>query len=115
MLLHGQAQPLGKEYNKKIHLERDKITNLMKKLLLGFSSVILLLIITSGITYFQFNGVNDKYTNTIEENTKKTELITYSIMETYRQQLFMSAYLVSGEIEEIEMYKESQARTYLVM
>lgn len=84
--------------------------NLMKKLLLGFSSVLVLLVIVSGITYIQFNDVNNNYTYTIEDRTEKISLVTYSIMETYKQQLAIRDFVISGNEEELENYNQARAR-----
>ena len=83
---------------------------LMKKLILGFSSVLLLLIIVSGATYVQFNSVNDEYSYTIEDRTEKVSLVTYSIMETYKQQLAIRDYVLSGNEEDLDNYNQARAR-----
>ena len=83
---------------------------LMKKLILGFSSVTLLLVMVASITYFQFTDVNDSYTYTIEEHTEKTRLVTYSIMETYKQQLAFRDYLLTGNEADLEDYYQARER-----
>jgi CHASE3 domain sensor protein len=63
--------------------------SIMKKQLLGFSSIILLLAIITGITYGQFYSVNKNYSETIDDRTEKTKLATYAIFETYKEQNFL--------------------------
>lgn len=84
--------------------------NIMKKLILSFLSVILLLALISSITYFQFNRIDTSYYETIEENTEKVKFITYSLMENYKEQLALRTFLITGNPEELEEYAGARER-----
>lgn len=81
--------------------------NLKQKLLTGFFSIIALLIIISGIAYFELNAVNDEYTSTIKEGTNKIHLTSNAISESYRQEIELQTYLATGDPESLEAFDES--------
>lgn len=78
--------------------------NLKQKLLTGFFSIIALLMIISGITYVQFNAVNDQYSSTITDRTSKIQLTSYTLFETYQEERDLQAYLTTGDVEKLDVY-----------
>lgn len=78
--------------------------NLKQKLLTGFFSIIALLMIISGITYIQFNAVNDQYSSTITDRTNKIQLTSYTLFETYQEERDLQAYLTTGDVEKLDAY-----------
>ncbi|SFQ03211.1 methyl-accepting chemotaxis protein [Desemzia incerta] len=78
--------------------------NLKQKLLTGFFSIIALLMIISGITYVQFNAVNDQYSSTITDRTNKIQLTSYTLFETYQEERDLQAYLTTGDVEKLDAY-----------
>lgn len=78
--------------------------NLKQKLLTVFFSIIALLMIISGITYVQFNAVNDQYSSTITDRTNKIQLTSYTLFETYQEERDLQAYLTTGDVEKLDAY-----------
>ena len=86
--------------------------NLRKKLLLGFLSVVVLLVIISGMAYFELQLINDGYTTTIEENTEEVGQVTYSVMEFYKEQVALRSYLITGDSNELANYNNARESLY---
>ncbi|MER1954616.1 MAG: MCP four helix bundle domain-containing protein [Desemzia incerta] len=78
--------------------------NLKQKLLTGFFSIIALLMIISGITYVQFNAVNNQYSSTITDRTNKIQLTSYTLFETYQEERDLQTYLTTGDVEKLDAY-----------
>lgn len=81
----------------------------MRKLILGFSSVLVLLVIIIGITYYQFSGVDRSYTEMIEDRTNKIELATYANYQAYKEQISLRSFLITGNEEDFKEYEENRA------
>ena len=77
---------------------------LKQKLLLGFLTITTLLIIISGITYVQLNAINDKYTSAIAEGTNKIQLTSYTLFESYQQEIELQSYLTTGNSESLDAF-----------
>lgn len=81
----------------------------MQKLILGFSSVLVLLAIIIGFTYFQFTGVDQSYSETIEDRTKKIELATYANYQVYKEQISLRSFLITGNEADFKEYEDNRA------
>ncbi|MBS4174096.1 methyl-accepting chemotaxis protein [Bacillus sp. FJAT-49736] len=67
-----------------------------KKIILGFSSVILLLCILAGMSYFQLTNVNKTYDNLINVTSKKVNLANQLETLFYKQSSSIRGYLLTG-------------------
>lgn len=77
---------------------------LKQKLLIGFFSIIALLMVISGITFVQLNAVNDQYTSTINEGTNKIQLTSNALFESYQQEIELQTYLATGNPNSLEAF-----------
>lgn len=93
---------------KKIWIGEARNMNLVKKLLISFLSVILFLVINSGITYYQFYSIENGYSTMIDDRTKKIELATKAIMEAKNGQLVIRGYLFTGNEKELNNYYDAR-------
>ncbi|MFL2100252.1 methyl-accepting chemotaxis protein [Desemzia sp. FAM 24101] len=81
---------------------------LKQKLLTGFFTITTLLILISGITYVQLKDVNDKYTSAIAEGTNKIRLTSYTLFETYQEEIELQTYLTAGNSENLDAFSVNQ-------
>lgn len=81
--------------------------NVQKKLLLSFSTVLILLTLLSGNTYFQLKTINTDYSNAIEERLNKISLASSMMEDVYKEQASIRGYLVTGSENQTNNYVET--------
>ncbi|MGG7621298.1 methyl-accepting chemotaxis protein [Bacillus coreaensis] len=81
--------------------------NISRKLILGFSTVLLLLATVSIIAYVQFTIVDKNYKNVIEDSFKKTKLISEMENTILKEQIYLRGYLVNSNTETLQKFQES--------
>ena len=79
-----------------------------RKLLMSFSGVLALLAIVTGITFFQFNSVDDSYTNVIEDRVEKIVLSTKMVDAIRKEQIALRGYLVNDTDKYLSAFQESK-------
>lgn len=79
-----------------------------KKILLSFFSVILLLAIVTGITYFQFAKVDHKYASLLEDSTEKIKLTNDLVLSNSDEIMFVQNYLISGDENSINSFNSTR-------
>ncbi|MEK8132808.1 methyl-accepting chemotaxis protein [Paenibacillus filicis] len=67
-----------------------------KKLYSGFFSVLLLLAVIAGISYYQLKAIDKSYSNLIEDRAAKVSIIKDMVLTIRQQQLMNRSYLLTG-------------------
>lgn len=73
-----------------------------KKLLIGFSAVLLLLVIMIGISYSQITAVNNSYTDLVEDKAMKAVEISQLQVAVKQEVIAMRGYLIVGDNKSLE-------------
>lgn len=79
-----------------------------KKLLGGFSVVLILLAMVTAITFLQFKSVDRDYSDVIEDRTRKITLINDMVDSARDEQLAIRAYVISGEKSHLDKYNQER-------
>lgn len=79
-----------------------------KKLLGGFTAVLILLAIVTGITYLQFQSVDHDYSDMIEDRTNKISLINDMVDAVREEQLAVRGYLITGEASHLDKFNQER-------
>jgi len=77
------------------------------KLLLSFLSIIFLIVVVTGVIYFEFKKVNSDYVNLIDERLTKIELVTELYKNSTSEVTALRGYLASGNVNEIEDFEQA--------
>jgi len=88
----------------------DKNMNMTvrKKILLSFFSVILLLAIVTGITYFQFEKINNRYASLLEGSTEKIKLTNDLVLSNSDEIMYIQNYLISGDENSLNSFNTTR-------
>ena len=76
-----------------------KRISISQKLLIGFSSVLLLLVAVTSISYFQMVSLEKTYTNLINDRTKKLLQIKNMTIDLKSQQVALRNYIMQPTAE----------------
>jgi len=79
--------------------------SIKKKIITGFSSVIFLLVLLAGISYFELSSVNKTYNNIIEVTSKKVDLANQLETQFYQQSANIRGYLLTGSTSYYNQYQ----------
>ncbi|MFJ7849358.1 methyl-accepting chemotaxis protein [Peribacillus sp. NPDC097264] len=79
-----------------------------KKLLWSFCGVLSLLAIITGITFYQFNSVDDSYSSVIEDRVKKISLSTKMVDAIRTEQIALRGYLVNDTDKYLSAFQQSK-------
>ncbi|PKR86233.1 methyl-accepting chemotaxis protein [Heyndrickxia camelliae] len=79
--------------------------SIKKKIITGFSSVIFLLVLLAGISYFELSSVNKTYNNLIEVTSKKVDLANQLETQFYQQSANIRGYLLTGSTSYYNQYQ----------
>lgn len=75
-----------------------------KKLLSGFSAVLLLLVIMTGISFSQITAVNKSYADLVEDKAKKAVEIRELQVAVKQETIEVRGYLISGDDQSLQDY-----------
>src|SRR5690606_30601478 len=67
------------------------------------------LVFISGASYLQFGYMDNSYTEMINDRTEKINHVTYSVMQAYREQMAIQAYIITGKSDTLTGYDEARA------
>lgn len=80
-----------------------------KKLLGGFSAVLLLLVITIGISFTQITAIDDSYTDLLDNRASKVMDIKGLQVAAKQEVITMRGYLITGDDKSFQAYSEAVA------
>ena len=80
-----------------------------KKLLGGFSAVLILLIITIGISYIQITAIDDSYTDLLEDKAMKNVEIRELQVAVKQEIVAMRGYLIVGDNSAFQAYSNANS------
>ncbi|MER7813729.1 methyl-accepting chemotaxis protein, partial [Streptomyces sp900116325] len=81
--------------------------NVRKKLFAGFFSVLILLVIVTAITNYQFRTVDESYTEAIEDRFGNLNLISKMERAILEEQIALRGYLINGNEESLNQFGNS--------
>ncbi|WP_445489820.1 methyl-accepting chemotaxis protein [Niallia sp. 03133] len=81
--------------------------NISKKLLLGFFSILLLLLIVSVLSFVEFTIVNDNYSSSIDESFNQINLVTDMENAVLREVIVVRGYLANGNKDNLSVLNNS--------
>ncbi|KAA2300382.1 methyl-accepting chemotaxis protein, partial [Clostridioides difficile] len=84
-----------------------KKISISRKLLMGFSSVLLLLVAITVITYTQFIAVEKTYTELINDRTSKLLLIKNMSIDLKSQQIALRNYILEDSAENEQAFNKA--------
>ncbi|MDQ0155440.1 methyl-accepting chemotaxis protein [Robertmurraya andreesenii] len=79
-----------------------------KKILLSFFSIILLLAIVTGITYFQFEKIDNRYALLLEGSTEKIKLTNDLVLSNSDEIMYIQNYLISGDENSLNSFNTTR-------
>lgn len=81
--------------------------NVRNKLLLGFFSILMLLVLLSGATYFQYNTINSNYTVAINDGLEKINLVSKMQESVLSEQIALRGYIINPDEANIKRFNRS--------
>ncbi|WP_050632354.1 methyl-accepting chemotaxis protein [Bacillus andreraoultii] len=85
---------------------------IQKKMISAFSIILLLLVIISGYTYYQFTVINKSYSKGIKEGLEVVKLGSKMVDLTRMEQVSINSYLQTGNQESMDAYKAATNEFY---